>query len=181
MTYASCANPVSHGDLWLKRPLPKEYLLYAARDVYAISLLLKHFKEVNYINPYYDLSDKSQRYITMWRDGRPRSCDQFSSHALLPLGILDPPCGRKLKPCKSCNHHLSSECFSKAGWENARKRRCWVCRALAVKSNLETQWAQDEDEGGGCYDDEEEDEGGLCNDDEDKGGWCYDDDDDDDI
>lgn len=47
----SCAHPGSHGDLWLQRPLPKEYLHYAARDMYAINLLFEHFKEVNYINP----------------------------------------------------------------------------------------------------------------------------------
>jgi exonuclease 3'-5' domain-containing protein 1 len=129
--------------LWLRRPLSDEFLRYAARDVYAINLLFDHFTGKNYID-HHRLIDQSRRYITMW-DERPNPSNGMKNHSLLPLGILDWSFAF-CKECKSCHRSLPSECYSNTGWKLAEKRQCWVCRALSVKENLQTQWNRDDDD-----------------------------------
>jgi len=134
-------------DMWLKRPLPDKYLLYAARDAYAIGLLFEYFTKENYIND--RLEDQSERYITLWKNERPESPDRFKNNPLLPLGILDASSTRFTKPCKFCHRDFPSNCYSKAGWRLTAKRQCLVCRALSVKENHERQWAYSWDPDGG--------------------------------
>lgn len=129
---------------WLKRPLPEEYLCYAARDVYLIGQLYNHFRQGSYISD--GLLDKSYRYVTIWRDAKPEVTDDFRCHGLLPLGILDYHSHALTRSCMGCRRDLPQGAYSKNAWKGMSKRQCWVCRAISVRQNLHQGWDQEVDD-----------------------------------
>lgn len=138
----TCSS-VSH-DSWLKRPLPEEYLCYAARDVYFIGRLYNHFRQGSYISD--GLPDKSYRYVTIWRDAKPEAKDDFRCHGLLPLGVLDYHSHALTRSCVGCRRDLPEGAYSKSAWRGMSKRQCWVCRAISVKQTLHRDWDREVDE-----------------------------------
>jgi len=136
-------KPVPHNS-WLKRPLPEEYLCYAARDVYFIGRLYNHFRQGSYISD--GLLDKSYRYVTIWRDAKPESTDDFRCHGLLPLGILDYHSHALTRSCMGCRRDLPEGAYSKSAWKGMSKRQCWVCRAISVRQTLHQGWDREVDD-----------------------------------
>lgn len=134
---------VTHRD-WLKRPLPEPYLRYSSRDVYLIGILYAHFKEQGYINND-RLSAQSARYLSIFQKAKPRATDIFSQHPLLPFQILDYNDSAFTQPCISCSRSLPEDAYSKAGWKTPKKRQCWVCRAINVRSNMHYNWDRQDD------------------------------------
>jgi len=136
-------KPVSHNS-WLKRPLPEEYLCYAARDVYFVGQLYNHFRQGSYISD--GLLDKSYRYVTIWRDAKPEATDDFRCHGLLPLGILDYHSHALTRSCMGCRRDLPEGAYSRSAWKGMSKRQCWVCRAISVRQNLHQGWDREVDD-----------------------------------
>ncbi|KAJ3727731.1 ribonuclease H-like domain-containing protein [Lentinula raphanica] len=81
---------VDHDD-WLIRPLPIDYLHYAAQDVEIIHVLYAYFIQAGYItrNPF--LFSQSEHYISLWSDAIPEPDDVYRANPLLPLEILQIP------------------------------------------------------------------------------------------
>jgi len=107
---------------WMERPLSPEYLDYAARDARLIHVLFGAFTAAGWTKLL--SSDESMRYVTFHKH-QPKGEDQYKSHSLLPMGILNPP-SRK---CVGCERQLPFECFanSKTGG------RCYVCMAITKR------------------------------------------------
>ncbi len=144
-------------EYWAKRPLADEYLRYAARDVHHIELLYNHFKKEEYIND--QLLAKSAHYVAIWKDAKPHQTDEFRSHPLLPLNILDCHVQAQTRSCVGCRRNLPQMAFSKAAWKEMSKRQCWVCRAINVRNEMHRDWDRDEDNDYG-YDSEDSSFGG---------------------
>jgi len=138
------SKPVFHGR-WLERPLPDNNLEYAARDIHLLTGIYARFVEQAYINEQ-DLLLSSQKYVSIWSDAPPDIYDEYKSHPLLPLDISPPPPSwETLVECIGCKRRLTRQSFSKTGLRLPEKRRCWVCHALMVQRNTESQWDGDED------------------------------------
>lgn len=137
-------TPVSvNHRYWLHRPLPEEYVKYAAQDLSQIELLYNHMKNEGFIDE--NLNSSSARYIAIWADARPRPTDSYRNNPLLPLEILNPDLYGLKRQCKHCERHLSKQAFSTVAWKNSDKRQCWVCRAIAVRNELHSGWDRDDD------------------------------------
>jgi len=129
---------------WLLRPLPEAYVAYASADASLIHCLFNKFTELGYITS--TLQSQSYTYVSMWKGNQPSSNGTRTGHPLLPLGILDHTSTYDLsKPCTVCSLSLPRTAFSKRSWDSPNDRKCWVCRALSVKSNRESQWNDDDD------------------------------------
>ncbi|KAF8904866.1 hypothetical protein CPB85DRAFT_956603 [Mucidula mucida] len=113
-------------SLWLRRPLPPQYLEYAAKDVVLIAKLYHAFVRRGFVTA--ALSGQSQRYISLFKGGQPLSgrCS-FQSNAFLPLDILNYNPNSPSKECTGCERHMSLECFQ--GYAT----HCAVCAAMLIK------------------------------------------------
>ncbi|KAJ7636488.1 ribonuclease H-like domain-containing protein [Roridomyces roridus] len=118
---------------WMKRPLGKKSLRYAANDITLIHAVCLDFTTKGYIGE--DLPAQSLRYTRMWIAGnQPRVNDEYKMHALLPLDILFAAEGEQRKRCKGCERELSKGCFSNKAWGGGEsRRRCLVCRAIGMR------------------------------------------------
>ena len=134
---------IHHNHNWLIRPLAEPYLRYSSRDVYLIGILYAHFKEQGYIDND-RLSAQSARYVSILQTAKPRSTDIFKRHPLLPLHILDYNGYALTRSCISCSRNLPETAFSKSGWRLAKKRQCWVCRAISVRREIHDNWEREE-------------------------------------
>ncbi|KAJ3927502.1 MAG: ribonuclease H-like domain-containing protein [Lentinula lateritia] len=125
-------SPKKHVDheLWMSRPLPNEYLQYAAHDVEIIDALHSHFVQAGYIDQ--DLPAQSQRFVSIWSDAPPQPGNNYRSNPLLPLEILKPNASTTTIPCTGCARNLSPSSFPHV----RLARYCWVC--LAVPQWLHT-------------------------------------------
>jgi len=140
---------VAH-SFWLKRPLPEEYLRYAVRDVYFMGLLYNHFKEEGYITS--QLSEQSDRYVGIWQDAKPKKTDEYRSHALLPLQILDYRYGYgPVRSCIGCQRNLPHTAYSNTAWGGLKRRRCWACRAIYLKIKANNAPSYDDDDVPGLW------------------------------
>ncbi|KIM42640.1 hypothetical protein M413DRAFT_408566 [Hebeloma cylindrosporum] len=146
---------VTHRD-WLIRPLREPYLRYSSRDVHLIGILYAHFKEQGYINND-RLPSQSARYVSLLQGAKPRATDIFNQHPLLPLHILEYNGYALTRSCISCKRSLPETAFSKSGWKQAKKRECWVCRAISVRRKMHDNWEREE---GGDWDGDFEDDDG---------------------
>jgi exonuclease 3'-5' domain-containing protein 1 len=140
--YTDVPSEVTHRD-WLKRPLPELYLRYSSRDVYLIGILYAHFKEQGYINND-RLSAQSARYLSISQNAKPRATDIFKKHPLLPLHILDYNDYALTRACIGCTRPLPEAAYPKSGWKQAKKRQCWVCRAISVRREIHDNWGREE-------------------------------------
>jgi len=112
----------------MNRPLPDESLDYARQDAYLIYSLYDHFSRVGYLSLVTE--EQSMRYVSLHQNSPPHRDDIYSSHPLLPLGILgkDPIEGLTNK-CLKCNRTLSL--FAFPPFEVGRS--CFVCRAVDIR------------------------------------------------
>jgi exonuclease 3'-5' domain-containing protein 1 len=118
---------------WSIHPPSPAQLSYAANDITLISHLWSHFEQENYIDE--SLPEQSLRYVRMWLNDQPEDGDTYKLHALLPLAILDAaPTYHTTQRCIGCGRDLPQKCFSKAAWNTAAKRKCWVCRAIGIRA-----------------------------------------------
>ncbi|KAJ7916258.1 ribonuclease H-like domain-containing protein [Mycena leptocephala] len=118
---------------WSIHPPSRAQLSYAANDISLISHLWSHFEQENYIDE--SLPEQSLRYVRMWLNDQPEDGDPYKLHALLPLAILDAaPTYHTTQRCIGCGRDLPQKCFSKAAWNTAAKRKCWVCRAIGIRA-----------------------------------------------
>ncbi|GAW01746.1 3 -5 exonuclease and kh-i domain-containing protein [Lentinula edodes] len=92
-------SPKKHVDheLWMTRPLPNEYLQYAAHDVEIIDALHSHFVQAGYIDQ--DIPAQSQRFVSIWSDAPPQPGNNYRSNPLLPLEIFKPNASTTTFPC----------------------------------------------------------------------------------
>jgi len=110
---------VDHQD-WMERPLSPKYLNYASRDARLIHILFETFTTAGWTKL---LSlEESTRYVTIHKYSHPKPEDQYRSHSLLPLGILNPP----LRKCIGCERQLSFESFAMTD----SGRQCYVCTVI---------------------------------------------------
>lgn len=113
---------VDHQD-WMQRPLSPEYLDYAARDARLIHVLFDTFTIAGWTEL---LSlDESMRYVTLHKQSQPKGDDQYKSHPLLPLGILNPVC----RNCVGCERQLPFESFA----NTYSGTQCYVCSAITKR------------------------------------------------
>ncbi|KAJ3769832.1 ribonuclease H-like domain-containing protein [Lentinula raphanica] len=109
-------------DKWMCRPLPAEYLHYAAQDVEYMHDLYERFIQAGYIHQNSSLDSKilaqSNRYISLWSDTIPEPGDIYRSNPLLPLEILQPNQINPLESlavssfiCQGCFRALSRHSF----------------------------------------------------------------------
>ena len=89
----------------------------------------------------------------MWKVDQPLSNDSRIGHPLLPLGIINhtSSCGTT-KSCTVCSRSLPESAFSKSSWKFNKGRKCWVCRAVAVKESNRRKRNWDDDDYGDGYD-----------------------------
>jgi exonuclease 3'-5' domain-containing protein 1 len=130
-------------DVWLRRPLPEKNLAYASRDIHHIWLLHENFKQKGYLDD--QLLEQSARYLSLWKDAKPRKMDEFRSHALLPLHVIDHDRGGLLQICMGCQRGFTKEAYSKSGCKVASKRYCWVCLPIKIRKHMHDVWARDND------------------------------------
>lgn len=114
-------------DAWLRRPIDKRLLSYAAQDLFLIEKLYKEFERKGYLTN--TLPDKSSRYVNMWISGRPPA---GVGHPLLPLNVLDPIPASGGWNCNSCKRLLPQDCFP----YKTRGTACYVCRTVEVKERM---------------------------------------------
>ncbi|KAI0759903.1 ribonuclease H-like domain-containing protein [Irpex lacteus] len=139
-------------EIWgSARPLPAEYIKYAAMDIEMIAALYQAFLSRRYIAPsnVISLTAKSSRYISFWADRQPTTATRknyFVGNAFLPLELVDDisdyaaanPGGQKRK-CGRCKRWLTIVSFSspqtgRGGAPRNSPPTCWVC--LAVAENM---------------------------------------------
>ncbi|KAJ3727745.1 ribonuclease H-like domain-containing protein [Lentinula raphanica] len=126
-------------DIWMDRPVPDEHLQYAAHDVEMIYTLYAHLTQQGYINPYLRiLLYQSKRYVSIWSDAPPVSGDDYRSHPILPLEIIDafPENEYGSRPtkgtivCGGCARTLTTDSFPRLSRTAAARRYCFVCYVL---------------------------------------------------
>jgi len=71
--------------------------------------------------------------------------EEFRSHALLPLQVIDYDRGGPLPICMGCQRGFTKEAYSKSGWKVASKRYCWICLAIKIRKHMHGVWARDND------------------------------------
>ena len=89
----------------MNRPLPDEYLEYAARDAYLIYSVYDAFSRAGYLSLV--TVEQSMRYINLHRRSPPHRDNIYGSHPLLPLGIVgEGPIDGLTRTCLGCNRTL---------------------------------------------------------------------------
>lgn len=132
---------ISH-DRWLEHPLPKEYLGYAAGDIYELERVFTVFQCRSYVGtrnrPRPELEEQSARYVNM-HAGRPiRQGNIYQSSNLFPLEILTlPPPGGARAHCDKCGRLLGMASFTyrsgRAGAPTVHAS-CKVCFILDARA-----------------------------------------------
>ena len=120
-------------DLWMRRPLAKDLLNYAAKDIHLIRLIYVHFRRRGYLESITQLHEQSQRYVSMHDDldAKPLQQDRYRNSAVLPLDILERPTGTSRRNCERCRRNLSMPCFLKEGGKC--NTVCKVCHIVGIK------------------------------------------------
>lgn len=120
-------------DVWMERPLPKNLLNYAAKDVHLIRLIYVRFRGNGYLSPNNTLLTQSKRYVSMHADLtlKPLKEDHFRSSPVLPLDVLDGPIGEYRRECDACHRKLSMPCFKQQGGKH--DMMCKACHVVAIK------------------------------------------------
>ena len=140
---------VNHAN-WGVRPLPEDYIAYAAADATLIHTLFEKFTKMGHITPH--LTSLSHTYVSMWKGEQPVSHSSRIGHPLLPLGIISHTSSYgPSKSCTVCSRSLPQAAFSKNNWKS-KDRKCWVCRAVAVNGSGRSRWDWDDDDYGHGYD-----------------------------
>ncbi|KAI0759905.1 ribonuclease H-like domain-containing protein [Irpex lacteus] len=136
------------------RPLPTDYITYAARDIEMIAALYEIFLSRNYITSRNlpSLSAKSSRYIKFWANRQPKTAtrnDFFIGNAFLPLEVVDDISdtaasipGEQKRQCRRCSRLLTHASFPPVSGQlqlsGPSTGRCWVC--IAVEENY-SHWS----------------------------------------
>lgn len=136
--YRAVMSTVRH-DLWLCRPLPRNYAGYAATDAEMIHALYDIFTEKSFITS--GLPAQSMRYITIWKDRQPGASDSHLRHPLLPLEILEAPddsASATMRACDTCRRLLSENAFVRESGVPrciaVSSKKCKVCLAIAARN-----------------------------------------------
>ncbi|KAJ3769831.1 ribonuclease H-like domain-containing protein [Lentinula raphanica] len=135
---------VDHDD-WLIRPLPIDYLHYAAQDVEIIHVLYAYFIQAGYItrNPF--LFSQSEHYISLWSDAIPEPDDVYRANPLLPLEILQIPelSVTSSSPsflCQGCSRALSPLSFHIEPRLPSTRLLCCVCSVVQLWQERWRPW-----------------------------------------
>lgn len=127
------------------RPLPAEYIKYAAMDIEMIAALYRVLCSRSYITPrnILSLTTKSARYIAFWTDRQPTVAlrgNYFIGNAFLPLELVDhisdtvasTPDHLKRK-CSKCMRMFTMDSISYPPARPGRRSQptCQVCLAVA--------------------------------------------------
>lgn len=145
---------VDHRVWEAARPLPAEYVKYAATDIEMIAALYITFRTRNYIHAFNitSLTTKCSRYVTFWEDRQPRIAtgeNYFKGNAFLPLEIIHVGDSshksalvfeEKKRKCEHCDRLLTEQAFPSPEAAPADcPYGCWVCVAVAENSSY---WKQ---------------------------------------
>ena len=87
--------------IWMARPLPENFLQYAAKDIELIADLYYHFNDKGWVTTksLTTLMQQSQRYLESSAEiPRLEGEDIFGNNAVLPMDVLQQPKG----PWKAC-------------------------------------------------------------------------------
>jgi exonuclease 3'-5' domain-containing protein 1 len=120
---------------WLRRPLEKSALRYAAADIHKICLLYETFVKSGYITPD-SLVRQSALYIALHAKGRPNGIDKYNRHSLLPLALLTEPQAVPVVQCRGCRRNLPVSAFAQSESIVGTNVACFVCKALDTKGTL---------------------------------------------
>lgn len=126
------AVDVDHGK-WLKRPMDKISLLYAAEDICKIQQLYDVFVNEDYIDED-ALVQQSASYMELNYKARPQG-GKYLRHGLLPLAIFWVP-ARSLVQCRGCERDLPDTCFPPSAARSYMPRVCFVCKAVDTRELL---------------------------------------------
>lgn len=120
-------------DFWMRRPLTKELLKYAADDIKRIAALYDTFVAKGYVSGTnrQRLLEQSARYVSTWRNvGRPDPMDttfRFRKCPYLPFGALD------ISEHTKVTEGVSSEC-STCGYALELRHFPFISSALNVRN-----------------------------------------------
>lgn len=118
---------------WLRRPLEKSALQYAASDIHKICLLYESFVKSGYITSD-SLVRQSASYIALHAKCRPNGSDKYNRHGLLPLALLAEPQAVPVIQCRGCKRDLPHSAFSQSGYSVGTNVACFVCKAVDAKA-----------------------------------------------
>jgi exonuclease 3'-5' domain-containing protein 1 len=112
---------------WIRRPLDRTSLLYAAEDICKIQELYDVFVEKDYINED-TLVQQSASYMGLHAKARPQG-GKYERHGLLPLAILSQTSSTTVHhQCQGCRRDLPVSCFSSSAVLGTQF--CFVCKAV---------------------------------------------------
>jgi hypothetical protein len=101
-------------------------------DILLIHSLYQMFLNEGFIARLASLANASRRYLDTATQG---GDFKTKSHALLPLGVLQPLDSRQaVRQCKRCSLRLGKNSFTPNAWqgERGKERFCFVCRAANI-------------------------------------------------
>jgi hypothetical protein len=163
----------SDPDYWMRRPLPREAIGYAAQDVrvlfdVAAALAVRGFTDsvadrmrdggmyslIRSVTQNSELREQTKRYADVFRNadfsgGR----QKYFDHALLPQGIIGGGAAPKSQGSRMTfsTGSVTCECclreFPRSLFPKKLppKKRCAVCRAIDIHESTKRQWAEDEE------------------------------------
>lgn len=103
-----------NSSFWLTRPLPPNFLMYAATDIKMVGLVYDHFVQTRYItaNNYMGLIQQTGRYISYYdsRGKKQQAADLGVMLRLLPLDVVYEPEAAQY-PCHLCQRMLNLRAF----------------------------------------------------------------------
>ncbi|KAI0337586.1 hypothetical protein BDW22DRAFT_1488252 [Trametopsis cervina] len=129
---------VDHSIWGSERPLPAEYIQYAAMDVHMISALYYTFVSRGYTTGHDDVALKAKcaRYVAFWAERQPRVDERnfYVRNAFLPLELIDDPLPPHLprRECGKCGRSLTDASYSPAQWAKqvTPTRACLLCEEV---------------------------------------------------
>eukprot|EP00386_Alphamonas_edax_P016210 GDKI01049523.1.p1 GENE.GDKI01049523.1~~GDKI01049523.1.p1 ORF type:complete len:166 (+),score=52.98 GDKI01049523.1:136-633(+) len=91
------------------------------------------------------VTSASKRYATIHTASQPRSGDNYISHGLLPLGVLDTPTAtpgmvcvqQGGRQCTGCRRRFNAACFPVSQWGGSGGDKCLVCSAIVDKAEAQ--------------------------------------------
>jgi exonuclease 3'-5' domain-containing protein 1 len=116
-----------------------------------MQLLYNHFKQSSYIGD--NLAVKSGRYVAIWKDAKPKTTNEYRSHGLLPLNVLDYDEYGVTRSCVGCERNLPKGAYSNSAWKGVSRKQCLVCRAISVRQNQRERAERHDDDWEDDFDD----------------------------
>ncbi|THH29156.1 hypothetical protein EUX98_g5031 [Antrodiella citrinella] len=144
-------HKAGNSQFWLHRPLPPNFLQYAATDIQMISLTYEYFLAKKWITRVNisSLEQQSLIYTSYYhgRDKRDPAAD-LGTIRFLPLDVVHYHADAKQYQCHKCQRMLNMDCFesltSAQSNGNASRRRpcCRLCAICAQAKNVAvpTEW-----------------------------------------